>query len=70
MQNVQWIKKGFPSLITDLAPLDEVGGSSKMDSIQNVLHFRSDLYSAWNNYEFAVNPDVCDFPLLASRHHH
>jgi hypothetical protein len=65
---VQWSDKGFPSLITDPAPLNEVGGAKKIDSIQNVLLLRSDLHDAWDNYKFAVNPDVCDFPLLAFRY--
>jgi hypothetical protein len=67
MWNLQWTNKGYPSLITDPAPRNEVGGPTKIDSIQNVLLLRSDLHDAWDNYKFAVNPDVCDFPLLASR---
>jgi hypothetical protein len=43
-----------------------VGGSSKFDSLQNVLLLRSDLHYAWDNHCFAVNPSVCIFPLLAS----
>jgi len=68
MWNFQWNNKGYPSLITDPAPLSEVGGPSKIDSIQNVLLLRGDLHDAWDNYKIAVNPDVCDLPLLASGH--
>lgn len=68
MWNVQWIRKGFPSLITDPAPLSQVGGATKIDSIQNVILLRSDLHDAWDGYRFAVNPDVRDFPLSVSRH--
>ena len=62
MWDVQWANKGYPSLITDPAPLNEVGGPKKIDSIQNVVLLRSDLRDAWDSYRFAVNPDVCDFP--------
>jgi len=31
---------------------------SKIDSIQNVILLRSDLHDKWDNYSFAVNPDV------------
>jgi len=65
---VQWNNKGYPSLVTDPAPLSEVGGSPKIDSIQNVLLLRSDLHDAWDSYRFAVNHEVCDFSLLAPRH--
>lgn len=67
MWNVQWVRKSYPSLITDPAPRNEVGGPSKIDSIQNVLLLRGDLHDAWKNYMFGVNPDVCDSALLASR---
>ena len=33
-----------------------------MDSIQNIILLRSDLHDAWDNYKFAVNPDVCPYP--------
>jgi hypothetical protein len=57
--NIQWVKKGYPSRITDPAPLIELGGPSKIDSIQNMILLRSDLHDAWDNYMFGVNPDVC-----------
>jgi hypothetical protein len=60
MWNVQWNKKGYASLITDPAPSSEVGGPSKIDSIQNQILLQSDLHDAWNCYKFAVSPDVCD----------
>ncbi|KIJ08760.1 hypothetical protein PAXINDRAFT_18119 [Paxillus involutus ATCC 200175] len=52
-----WTSKGFPSRITDPAPLGQQGGRTKIDSIQNVLLLRSDLHDAWDNYKIAVNPD-------------
>ena len=55
---IQWNTKGFPSLITDPAPILAVGGNTKIDSIQNVVLMRTDLRDAWDNYEFGVNPDV------------
>jgi hypothetical protein len=59
---IQWNSKGYPSLITDPAPILALGGLSKIDSIQNVILLRSDLHDSWDNYEFAVNPDVrCSF---------
>ena len=61
--NIQWINKGYPGHITDSASLPELGGSTKIDSIQNVILLRSDLHDAWDNYKFAVNPDVCIFHL-------
>jgi hypothetical protein len=62
MWNVQWNEKGYPSIITDTAPSSQVGGASKIDSIQNVLLLRSDLCDAWNSYDFAIDPDVCNSP--------
>ena len=59
--NIQWNYKGYPSRITDPASLPEFGGPTKIDSIQNVILLRSDLHDAWDNYEFAVDPDVCIF---------
>jgi len=52
----EWVSNGYPSLITDSAPLEVVGGSSKIDSLQNVLLLRSDLHNAWDNHSIAVNP--------------
>jgi hypothetical protein len=59
--DIQWVKKGYPSCITDPATLAELGGPTKIDSIQNVILLRSDLHDAWDNYKIAVNPDVCIF---------
>ena len=58
-KNIQWTSKGYPNRITDPATLPELGGPTKIDSIQNVILLRSDLHDAWNSYKFAVNPDVC-----------
>ena len=55
----QWVNKGYPSLVTDPAPPQELGGPTKIDSIQNVILLRSDLHDAWDNYQIAVDPDVC-----------
>lgn len=33
-----------------------MGGSIKIDSVQNVITLRSDLHNAWDNYEFGVDP--------------
>lgn len=57
--DIQWVNKGYQSCITDPAPPQEVGGPTKIDSIQNVILLRSDLHDAWDNYQIAVNPDVC-----------
>jgi hypothetical protein len=58
---IQWVDKGYPNLITDPAPLLSLGGSSKIDSVQNVILIRADLQRGWDNYSLAVNPDVCIF---------
>ncbi|KAH9998123.1 hypothetical protein BJV74DRAFT_825456 [Russula compacta] len=55
--DIEWTDKCYPSLITDTAPLNEVGGPKKIDSIQNVLLLRSDFHDAWASYKVAVNPD-------------
>ncbi|KAG6371195.1 hypothetical protein JVT61DRAFT_9818 [Boletus reticuloceps] len=55
--DVDWVNKGYPSRITDPATLPELGGPTKIDSIQNVILLRSDLHDAWDDYKFAVNPD-------------
>ncbi|KAF8551880.1 hypothetical protein OG21DRAFT_217138 [Imleria badia] len=54
---VDWVNKGYPSRITDPATLPELGGPTKIDSIQNVILLRSDLHDAWDNYKSAVHPD-------------
>lgn len=58
---MQWIEKGYPNLITDTAPVSELGGASKIDSVQNAILLRSDLHNAWSDYLIAVLPDVCIF---------
>jgi hypothetical protein len=69
--NIQWACKGYPSRITDPASLPELGGPTKIDSIQNAILLRSDLHDAWDNYKFAVDPDVCIFSSIftISSHH-
>jgi len=49
--------KGYPSRIMDPASLAELGGPTKIDSVQNVILLRSDLHDAWANYKFGVFPD-------------
>ncbi|KAF8318888.1 hypothetical protein F5887DRAFT_1291690 [Amanita rubescens] len=51
---MQWIEKGYPNLITDTAPLSELGGASKINSAQNAILLRSDLHNA---YLIAVLPE-------------
>lgn len=58
---VQWVEKGYQNLITDPAPLLSLGGSSKIDSVQNVILIRADLQRGWDGYSLAVNPDVSIF---------
>jgi HNH endonuclease len=58
---MQWVKNGYPSLITDSASLELVGGSSKIDSLQNMLLLQSDLHNSWDNHYIAVNRSVCIF---------
>ncbi|KAG6878772.1 hypothetical protein C0993_008071 [Termitomyces sp. T159_Od127] len=53
----QWVSKGYPSLITDTAPIVQFGGPTKIDSLQNIMLLRNDLHSAWDNYELSVDPD-------------
>ncbi|KAF8719207.1 hypothetical protein AX14_011341 [Amanita brunnescens Koide BX004] len=55
---MQWIDKGYPNLITDTAPRSELGGASKIDSVQNAILLRSDLHNAWSDYLIAVLPDT------------
>lgn len=55
--DVEWIRKGFPSKITDTADEADMGGRTKIDSVQNVITLRSDLHDAWDNYEFGVDPN-------------
>src|ERR1700733_2507166 len=68
--NIQWIRRGYSSRIADPAPLAELGGSTKIDSIQNVILLRGDLHAAWHNYKVAVNPDVCICHLSKSTSSH
>lgn len=41
-----------------------MGGSLKIDSIQNVILLRRDLPIAWNSYNFGANPDVRNLLIL------
>ncbi|KIM47203.1 hypothetical protein M413DRAFT_271094 [Hebeloma cylindrosporum] len=53
----EWVRKGYPSKIADAADEAWIGGTSKIDSVQNVITLRSDLSDAWDNYEFGVDPN-------------
>jgi len=53
----EWIRKGYPSKITDTTDEAYIGGRTKIDSLQNVITMRSDLHDAWGNYEFGVDPN-------------
>ncbi|KAH8984125.1 hypothetical protein EDB92DRAFT_1502550 [Lactarius akahatsu] len=55
--NAEWIRKGYPSKITDTADEVVMGGPTKIDSVQNVITMRSDLHGAWDNYEIGVDPN-------------
>ncbi|KAF8270174.1 hypothetical protein EI94DRAFT_1784905 [Lactarius quietus] len=52
--DAEWIRKGYPGKIT--ADEAVMGGSIKIDSVQNVITLRRDLHDAWDNYEFGVDP--------------
>ncbi|KAM6490763.1 hypothetical protein JOM56_005131 [Amanita muscaria] len=55
--DAEWVRKGYPRKITDTADEAWMGGSIKIDSVQNVITLRSDLHDAWDNYEFGVDPN-------------
>ncbi|KAJ2930023.1 hypothetical protein H1R20_g7079, partial [Candolleomyces eurysporus] len=55
--DIEWVEKGYPSKITDTADEALIGGPTKIDSVQNVLTMRCDLHNAWDNFEFAVDPN-------------
>ncbi|KAK2462866.1 hypothetical protein APHAL10511_005064 [Amanita phalloides] len=57
VHDIDWVNEGYPSRITDPAPPEDVGGPTKIDSIQNIILLRSDLHDAWDNYKISVNPD-------------
>ena len=42
--------------MTDTADEAVMGGSIKIDSLQNVITLRRDLHATWDNYEFGVDP--------------
>lgn len=56
------MNRGYSSKITDYANEALMGGPSKIDSVQNLITLRCDLHSAWNNYEFGVDPNVSSTP--------
>ncbi|EDR03214.1 uncharacterized protein LACBIDRAFT_331628, partial [Laccaria bicolor S238N-H82] len=66
--NIQWVSRGFPSRITDPAPLAEVGGPAKFDSIQNVLLLPMNLVSILIKLQqrgYVVTPFVAGYDDIA-----
>ncbi|KAF8481646.1 hypothetical protein DFH94DRAFT_691292 [Russula ochroleuca] len=55
--DTEWTHKGYPSKITDQADEASMGGSLKIDSVQNLITLRYDLHCAWDNYEFGIDPN-------------
>lgn len=57
---------GYPRWITDT---NETTGISKIHSVQNGLLMTRDLHSAFDQYFFSINPDVCTIggPLFVFR---
>ncbi|KAL6299828.1 hypothetical protein BKA93DRAFT_804629 [Sparassis latifolia] len=51
------LTEGYASMITDTLDEAYLGGSSKIDSVQNIITLRSDLHDSWDNYELGVDPD-------------
>ncbi|KAI6123120.1 hypothetical protein EDD17DRAFT_1758995 [Pisolithus thermaeus] len=56
VHDTEWVRRGYPSKITDTTDEAHIGGRTKIDSVQNLITLRSDLHDAWDNYEFGVNP--------------
>ncbi|KAH9979478.1 hypothetical protein BGW80DRAFT_600831 [Lactifluus volemus] len=54
--DTEWVHMGYPSRITDTAD-EAVMGPMKINSIQNLITLRGDLYDAWENYEYGVDPN-------------
>lgn len=51
-----WDEFGYSRWITNM---DETTGISKINSVQNGLLMKRDLHSAFDQYLFSINPDVC-----------
>jgi len=60
----QWIRRGYPSKITDTADEASVGGPLKIDSVQNVITLRVDLQLVWEEFQIGVEPNVSSVPLM------
>jgi hypothetical protein len=54
----QWAQRGFPDMITDMADEGIIGGSLKIDSLQNMITLQADLHAAWDNYKFGVDQNI------------
>ncbi len=54
----QWIRKEYPSKITDTEEPCFGLGEHKMDTIQNVITLRTDLSLTWESFDFCVDPAV------------
>ncbi|KAG6880199.1 hypothetical protein C0992_003863 [Termitomyces sp. T32_za158] len=59
--DMEWIKKGYSSLITDSASDQELGGPTKIDSLQNMMLLSTDLHHAWDNYRLARGHIIIPF---------
>ena len=51
-----WNQFGYSRWITNM---NETTGISKINSVQNGLLMKRDLHSAFDQYFFSINPDVC-----------
>lgn len=51
-----WNQFGYSRWITNM---NETTGISKVNSVQNGLLMKRDLHSAFDQYFFSINPDVC-----------
>ena len=51
-----WNQFGYSRWITNM---NETTGISKINSVQNGLLMKGDLHSAFDQYFFSINPDVC-----------
>ncbi|KAH9998412.1 hypothetical protein BJV77DRAFT_1064918 [Russula vinacea] len=56
VHGIEWTHKGYPSKITEQGDNTDMGGSTKIDSLQNLITLRYDIHCVWDNYEFGVDP--------------
>ncbi|KAI0746833.1 hypothetical protein C8Q80DRAFT_1121547 [Daedaleopsis nitida] len=53
----EWTTDGYPTMVTDSASSQVLGGDSKIGSVQNMLLLSANLHIPWTNYAFGVDPD-------------